>query len=74
MKKIFAVMAAFVAAVCCLGGCNKNNGFDEYAMLNDMLNVNYSQFVLNITDTFDDDTSLNSSYSINVSEDVTTIS
>ena len=66
MKKQIAIIAASLAAVCCLGGCGKKTE-DQYTVLNRMLEADYSQIVLNVTNTFDEELSLTSTYSINYS-------
>lgn len=65
MKKPILMLAAVGAAACCLGACGEN--YDEYAMLNEMANADYSQVVLTVTNTFDEHTSLSSVYTIKYS-------
>lgn len=72
MKKQFAIIAASLAAVCCLGGCKKK-GPDIYDTLNSMLDKDYSQIVLTVTDAFDDDVTLTGRYDINYSVSLVTV-
>lgn len=65
MKKQILMLAAVCAATCCLAACSKP--YDEYATLNKMLDKEYSQVVLTVTDTFDEHTSLSSIYTIKYS-------
>lgn len=65
MKKQILMLTAVCAAACCLGACGEP--YDEYATLNDMINADYSQVVLTVTDTFDEHTSLSSVYTIKYS-------
>ena len=67
-KQIFALVAVGVAA-CCLGACKKNNNNEKYDELNAMLHADYSQIVITVTDTFDEDTVLESEYRISYSAD-----
>lgn len=62
MKKPILMLAAVGAAACCFGACGES--YDEYATLNEMLNADYSQVVLTVTNTFDERTSLSSVYTI----------
>lgn len=63
MKKImkgFAV-AAIAASVCMLAACGVR-AKNRYDALNEMFAAHYSEIVLTVTDTFDEDTSLTSVY------------
>lgn len=60
------MLTAVCAAACCLGACSEPS-YDEYATLNDMMDADYSQVVLTVTDTFDEHTSLSSAYVIKYS-------
>lgn len=63
MKKIikgFAV-AAIAASVCMLAACGVR-AKNQYDALNERLAAHYSEIVLTVTDTFDEDTSLTSVY------------
>lgn len=74
MKKQILAFAAIGVAACCLGACtkvdkDKDNSFvNEYDNLNAMLNANYSQIEITVTDTFDENTSLKSDYIIKYSD------
>lgn len=71
MKKRLLTIAAIGVAVCCLGACkpaDAGTAADEYDDLNAMLLADYSQIVLTVTNTFDEDTSLKSEYTITYSE------
>lgn len=72
MKKRLLTIAAIGVAVCCLGACkpaSSGTAADEYDGLNAMLNADYSQIVLTVTNTYDEDTSLQSKYTINYYDD-----
>lgn len=62
MKKLFFMLAALCVAAGCLGGCGEKK--DEFSSLNEMFRADYSQIVLTVTDTFDEDTALKSEYVI----------
>lgn len=68
MKKQILMLAAVCAATCCLAACNKPggqpSGSNEYDTLNAMLTKDYSQIVLNVTNTFDENTWLTSEYTM----------
>ena len=71
MKKQFLAFAAIGVAVCCLGACAKktDNGDNaEYDALNTMLKVDYSKIELTVTNTYDEDTSLESKYLMTYSD------
>lgn len=75
MKKFIAVIAV-IAAACCLGACKgkkEEQTFDQYQALNEMLGASYSQISLTVTDTFDENTSLKSEYTIKFSDSETTV-
>ena len=76
MKKRLLTIAAIGVAVCCLGACkpaSSGTAADEYDDLNAMLNADYSQIVLTVTNTYDEDTSLKSEYTITYSETQITV-
>lgn len=76
MKKQFLAFAAIGVAVCCFGACAKNTdngGNDEYDALNTMLKADYSQIALTVTNTYDEDTSLKSEYTITYSDTQITV-
>lgn len=73
MKKRILTLVAVATAACCLSACTDGSAADEYAKLNEMLNANYSQVVLTVTDAFDEDTSLKSEYVIKYSESSVTV-
>ena len=68
MKKPIIMLAAVCAAACCLSACT-----NEYDALNAMLDADYSQIVITVTDAFDENTRLQSEYVINFSESETTV-
>lgn len=68
MKKTFFMLAVVCAAVCCLSACT-----NEYDALNAMLNADYSKIVITVTDTFDENTRLQSEYIMCFSENETTV-
>ena len=72
MKKGLLTIASICVAACCLGGCSTpdKNPVDEYDFLNKMLDLNYSQLEITVTETIDESTSLNSEYLITYSESV----
>lgn len=77
MKKQLIMLATIGVAVCCLGACKNtdDNGGEsgEWAALNAMLGLNYSQIEISVSDTFDEDTSLESKYKINYSASQITV-
>ena len=76
MKKRFLAFAAIGVAVCCLCACAKktDNGDNaEYDALNAMLKADYSQIALTVTNTYDEDTSLKSEYTITYSDTQITV-
>lgn len=78
MKKSILTIAGVCAAACCFAACegSANNNVTEsskYDNLNEMLNKNYSQIVLTVKDTFDEDTYLTSEYTIKYSDSTVTV-
>ena len=75
MKKKWIMFAAVCAFSCCLGlvGCDMGSNTGEYDALNAMLDADYSQIVLTVTDTFDKNTSLTSEYTVKYSTDTITV-
>lgn len=76
MKKQLMILATVGIAVCCLGACKKTDNGDEsgeWGALNAMLGMNYSQMELTVTDTIDEDTALESKYSITYSDTQITV-
>lgn len=78
MKKlILAVSAVAVVASCGLGACSckksKSSGYNDYDNLNDMLAESYSQIVLTVNTSYDEDTSLTSEYVMKYSENEITV-
>lgn len=74
MKKQLFTVAAIGVAVCCLGACKKSQADNsEWAALNAMLDYNYSQIEISVTDTFDEYTSLKSEYVIDYSDSQITV-
>lgn len=76
MKKsvLMITAAAACVAACGFGACScKKSGNSGYDKLNDMLNANYSQIALTVTDTFDDESTLISEYIIKYSESEITV-
>lgn len=72
MKKRLLTIASICVAACCLGACNTldKNTTDEYDFLNNMLDLNYLQLEISISETIDENTSLHSVYVISYSESV----
>lgn len=73
MKKHIFMLAAVGVAACCLGACTTEPAVNEYDVLNDMLNKSYSQIVLTVTDTFDENTWLTSEYIMEYSDSGVTV-
>lgn len=73
MKKTFAIIATLCSAVFCLAACD-SDGTKQYDKLNEMLDAEYTGIVLTVTDTFDEETSLTSTYEISYAEDGTHVS
>ena len=78
MKKSILMLSATAVCAAAFGfgacSCNKGgDGRDSVSFLNEMLDANYSQIILTVTDTFDKDTSLESEYIINYSENEITV-
>lgn len=74
MKKTILAISAMCAAAACFGACNSSCGsnaaeLDKYETLNAKLNLNYSRIVITVTDTFDADASLISTYTVSRSDD-----
>lgn len=70
MKKHLLVIASICTFACCLSGCANK----KYDNLNSMLDLGYSKVKLTIINTFDEDTSLKSEYTINYSDSEITVS
>lgn len=70
MKKGLLSITSICLAACFIGACSTpgKNTTDEYDFLNKMLNLNYSQLEITITETVNENTSLNSEYVITYSE------
>lgn len=70
MKKQLFAVAAIGIAVCCLGACEIPDADtpDVYDGLNAMLNANYSQIEITVSETFEEATSLTSEYLITYSD------
>lgn len=68
MKKQLIAIAAIGVSLCCLSACTKTDKNNKYDALNEMLEANYFRIELTITDTFDEDTSLESNYYIDYSD------
>lgn len=69
MKKAILAIAAFCVAAAFFGACEKPGEPDKYEVLNAKLNLNYSSLVITVTDTFDSDSSLISTYTVSHSDD-----
>ena len=67
MKKSVFALATIGIAVCCLGACKTKDVDEQYNELNAMLQANYSEIVIRMTDTFDKDTSLTEEYRMSYS-------
>ena len=73
-KKLILAIAAVGAAAACFGACGKNNGgFNHYDEINKLFNLDYSKIEVTVTDTFDADTVLVSTYTVTYSGDVITV-
>lgn len=73
MKKYLAMLALACTAVVCLAACGGNDDGIDYDAFNTMLHADYSQIVLTVTDTFDEDTALQSQYTIEYTESGATV-
>lgn len=75
-KSILIISAAVACAVACGFGacsCKKSGNSTRYENLNNMLNANYSEINLTVTNTFDESTFLTSEYIINYYESAITV-
>lgn len=72
MKKQLMSFAVIGISACILGGCTKKDPVN-YDLLNEMVNAHYSQIELSVVDTFDEDTSLESTYTIIYGESSVTV-
>lgn len=77
-KKSILAIAAVCAAAACFGACvngnnNDNGGFNRYDEINRMFNLDYSEIAVTITDTFDSNTELVSTYTMTYSGDGITV-
>ena len=76
MKKQFWMLMIIGAAACCFGACDffdAGGKSDQYEKLNTMLDASYSQIVITVTDTFDEDTALTSEYRMSYSSNSVTV-
>ena len=67
-KKLILLAAGAAITACCFGACAKRESDGEYSKLNKMLNADYSKMVISVTDTFDDNTVLESKYTVKYSK------
>lgn len=76
-KSIFSILALCTACAAAAGlsGCKScdDDGPDAYGKIQEILNKNYSQIVLTVTDTFAEGVSLQSVYTVNYGESDVTI-
>lgn len=72
-KKLLLMVAGTAITACCLGACAKRENDGDYSKLNKMLNADYSKVVISVTDTFDDDTVLESKYTVKYSKSEITV-
>lgn len=73
MKKQLIMIATIGVAVCCLGACKKASNGNEYDALNSMLDANYSNIELTVTDTIDENLALTSLYTISYAQSEITV-
>lgn len=71
MKKQIYVLATLLAATCGLAACGSKSS--EYAALNEMLDVGYSKIEITVTETFEENLSLESKYTIEYSDSQITV-
>ena len=69
MKKQLIAIASICVSICCFSACVEPEDNNKYDALNSMLNAKYSQIEITVTDTFDEETSLESKYTINYYDD-----
>ena len=72
IKKSIPVVLAACAAVAVLGGCTTDDA-EKYDELNAKLDLNYSQIVLTVTNTYDEKTVLTDEYTMKFVEGVVTV-
>lgn len=72
IKKLIPVMMALCVATAVFSGCGKHRS-KEYNELNAKLEFNYSQIVLRVTNTFDEESILTSEYTMKFSDDGMTV-
>lgn len=78
MKKTIFAIAAACAATACLSACNlscdgNKPSYNYYDAINDMLNASYSKIDISVTNTFDTDTELVSTYEMIYAGDEITV-
>ncbi|MDE7158608.1 MAG: hypothetical protein K2N74_03450 [Clostridiales bacterium] len=73
-KKFIPVVLALVGAAAVLGGCDGKDNTEQYDALNAMLDLHYSQIVLTVKNTFDEETALTSEYTMNFTDGGMTVS
>lgn len=64
MKKTLSIIAAVCAAACCLAACDNGSQPQGYEKLNEMLQADYSEVVITVTDAVDSDLTLTSEYTV----------
>ena len=74
MKKQIAILVAAGAVLCAFCGCEKGGDPDEYDILNTILGANYSKIELTVKDEFEENVSLESTYTISYSSSGITVS
>ena len=71
IKKSIPIILATCAAVAVFGGCDTNSA--KYDELNAKLDLNYSQIVLTVTNTYDEESVLTSEYTVKFVEGIVTV-
>lgn len=77
-KSIFAILAVFTACAAAAGvsgckSCDDDEGPDAYGKIQGLLDKNYSQITLTVTDTFSEELSLVSAYTVSYGESDVTV-
>ena len=72
IKKSIPVILAACAAAAIMGGCSTDDS-SKYDELNAKLDLNYSQIVLKVTNTYDEESTLTSEYTMKFVEGIVTV-
>ena len=64
MKKTLSIIAAVCAAACCFTACDNRSKPERYEKLNQMLQADYSEVVITVTDAVDSELTLTSEYTV----------